>query len=276
MKRAFTLIELLVVIAIIAILAAILFPVFAQAKEAAKKTSCLSNHKNVNLAMLMYMGDNEDLYPRMQYFDYSQTVDTWEGTKGPLQVTWNVAIFPYVKNGDQGQKVNGGMVGGVFSCPTFPTPKLTNQFGYAYGVGHEGSDSSVSASTVDAPADLFVIADKGQFTNPFWGMPMIETRAFAWGVEVDPAEPTGCKSPNTTAFSKKYDKDYAVDPSYKSGGGWPGAAAANDSWPYNCGPRYRHSGTSTMSFADGHAKAMKLGSLDWVKHMRIAGVNDCK
>jgi prepilin-type N-terminal cleavage/methylation domain-containing protein/prepilin-type processing-associated H-X9-DG protein len=59
-KRGFTLIELLVVIAIIAILAAILFPVFAQAKEAAKKTACLSNLKQIGLAAVMYAGDYDD------------------------------------------------------------------------------------------------------------------------------------------------------------------------------------------------------------------------
>ena len=60
MKRAFTLIELLVVIAIIAVLAAILFPVFAQAKAAAKKTACLSNEKQIGLAAAMlYMNDND-------------------------------------------------------------------------------------------------------------------------------------------------------------------------------------------------------------------------
>src|SRR4051794_16440535 len=63
MKRAFTLIELLVVIAIIAILAAILFPVFAQAKAAAKKTACLSNVKQMATAAQLYLGDNDDSYP---------------------------------------------------------------------------------------------------------------------------------------------------------------------------------------------------------------------
>ncbi len=63
MKKAFTLIELLVVIAIIAILAAILFPVFAQAKEAAKKTSCLSNIKQIGTSTFLYGGDNDDLLP---------------------------------------------------------------------------------------------------------------------------------------------------------------------------------------------------------------------
>jgi prepilin-type N-terminal cleavage/methylation domain-containing protein len=64
MKKAFTLIELLVVIAIIAILAAILFPVFAQAKLAAKKTVSISNQKQQGLAILMYTNDYDDMYPR--------------------------------------------------------------------------------------------------------------------------------------------------------------------------------------------------------------------
>ncbi|HSI71921.1 MAG TPA: prepilin-type N-terminal cleavage/methylation domain-containing protein [Fimbriimonas sp.] len=63
-RRAFTLIELLVVIAIIAILAAILFPVFAQAKDAAKKTSCVSNSKQTALAAMMYSNDFDDILPR--------------------------------------------------------------------------------------------------------------------------------------------------------------------------------------------------------------------
>ncbi|MGV3618467.1 MAG: prepilin-type N-terminal cleavage/methylation domain-containing protein [Fimbriimonas sp.] len=64
MKKAFTLIELLVVIAIIAILAAILFPVFAQAKAAAKKTAAISNQKQISMGIFMYSGDYDDMYPR--------------------------------------------------------------------------------------------------------------------------------------------------------------------------------------------------------------------
>lgn len=63
LKRAFTLIELLVVIAIIAILASILFPVFAQAREDARKTTCLSNEKQISLAFIMYTQDYDEEYP---------------------------------------------------------------------------------------------------------------------------------------------------------------------------------------------------------------------
>ncbi len=67
-RKAFTLIELLVVIAIIAILAAILFPVFAQAREKARQTACLSNTKQIGLGMLQYTVDYDGVYPRVDYF----------------------------------------------------------------------------------------------------------------------------------------------------------------------------------------------------------------
>ncbi len=129
MRRAFTLIELLVVIAIIAILAAILFPVFAQAKEAAKKTVCLSNLKELGLAFQLYGGDADDTFP---------TPITNKGTAGNsvatpvIPPTWIVGdpnntkefkdaggIYPYVK-----QRNNAGAQN-MFGCPN-STPKPTS------------------------------------------------------------------------------------------------------------------------------------------------------
>src|SRR5437870_112789 len=85
-RKGFTLIELLVVIAIIAILAAILFPVFAQAREKARQTMCVSNLKQLTLGIRMYMGDYDDTPPR------NDCASMNDGTQ------WNWTIAPYVKN----------------------------------------------------------------------------------------------------------------------------------------------------------------------------------
>jgi prepilin-type N-terminal cleavage/methylation domain-containing protein len=112
MKKAFTLIELLVVIAIIAILAAILFPVFAQAKEAAKKTQSLSNAKQMGTSMLIYATDYDDLFPNSNSFDGIANVFTptlvrdtpadWRSTNAAWVSAGNSVypnnLFPYSKN----------------------------------------------------------------------------------------------------------------------------------------------------------------------------------
>ncbi len=88
MRRGFTLIELLVVIAIIAILAAILFPVFAKAREKARQSSCLSNLKQIGTGMMMYVQDYDELYPQ----------HTAVFAAAQMPGSWPNRVMPYVKN----------------------------------------------------------------------------------------------------------------------------------------------------------------------------------
>src|SRR5437667_3195375 len=93
-KRAgFTLIELLVVMAIIAILAAILFPVFAQAREKARQATCLSNFKQIGLGVMMYVQDWDETYPTSRLAKLAGGSDC-----GQKIITWKTETAPYVKN----------------------------------------------------------------------------------------------------------------------------------------------------------------------------------
>ncbi|ARU41889.1 hypothetical protein CCB80_12350 [Armatimonadetes bacterium Uphvl-Ar1] len=143
MRKAFTLIELLVVIAIIAILAAILFPVFAQAKVAAKKTVAISNQKQISTSMLLYIGDYDDQYPRRSGceagsslnpalnvagqircpasqggnapgFAHSMTWQAWQ--KYPLPYMKNVQIFEHpLRIKDANEWSNNGQILNAFA-----------------------------------------------------------------------------------------------------------------------------------------------------------------
>src|SRR5438309_1928056 len=109
--RGFTLIELLVVIAIIAILAAILFPVFAQARESARTASCLSNEKQLLLGIMQYIQDYDEKFPTPVYTlssadpRYGKPDAPW-GPYAQHYLGWDKLIQPYVKNT------------GVFKCPS--------------------------------------------------------------------------------------------------------------------------------------------------------------
>ena len=124
-SRAFTLIELLVVIAIIAILAAILFPVFAQAKEAAKKTTSISNLKQIGLAWTMYAGDNDDTLMRVSTAGPGTKITYWWGSfDGTTLREEEGLIYPYTKGK------------GIQQDPSFPRGLRTvlglTGYGYNY------------------------------------------------------------------------------------------------------------------------------------------------
>jgi len=112
-RSAFTLIELLVVIAIIAILAAILFPVFAQARDKARAVSCLSNARQIGTAVMMYVQDYDEYY--FWQADWGETDNWGAGSWGNdywSYVRWPVRHLPYIKNE------------GVFRCPSHKNPFL--------------------------------------------------------------------------------------------------------------------------------------------------------
>jgi len=179
-RKAFTLIELLVVIAIIAILAAILFPVFAQAREAARKTSCLANLKQIGTGWMMYAQD----------YDERSNLNTWNlGTfpgdppgGGQLLQVFSQRLQPYVKNY------------GIFLCPSDPNPwtsedeedltrppiPLRGSYGF-HSYGHW------SLAEIAAPANFFLVWDSGLAQcgqgNNIWIGTEDTTGAYSWARE---------------------------------------------------------------------------------------------
>ena len=120
-RRGFTLIELLVVIAIIAILAAILFPVFAQAREAARKSMCQSNLKQLGNAFMLYVQDYDETYPPVDYDDGAG--QRW---------TWFQFVDPYIKSGQSGGGTKNQRKS-VFLCPDIDAPIADGAWSAANG-----------------------------------------------------------------------------------------------------------------------------------------------
>jgi prepilin-type N-terminal cleavage/methylation domain-containing protein/prepilin-type processing-associated H-X9-DG protein len=149
-KRGFTLIELLVVIAIIAILAAILFPVFAKAREKARQTSCLSNVKQLALGVMMYIQDYDSRYPSV--YD--------DGNGYPAgRIIWADKIYPYVKNR------------ALFLCPSNDGsidpiaglwPETLQRTRYAMPMTHvmrEGWANPIKETVFQAPAETVMLVE---------------------------------------------------------------------------------------------------------------------
>ncbi|HEU4753116.1 MAG TPA: DUF1559 domain-containing protein [Armatimonadota bacterium] len=228
LRRGFTLIELLVVIAIIAILAAILFPVFAQAREAARKASCQSNLKQIGSAFLMYVQDYDETYPQpggANFGDYGQFWTIPPDADGTVPSTarlanWANVLQPYIKNYQ------------VLSCPStaawnlFAAPvKPAININYTYN----RLLAWRSIASVPAPASIFLVTEG-------WGNLGVVGRS-------------GSGNPGVTDPAYGPNKPYTYGMAcamYVGFGGQP--LPAYDKI---------HSGTLNYLYGDGHVKALK-------------------
>ena len=163
-RRGFTLIELLVVIAIIAILAAILFPVFAQARAKARQITCISNQKQIGLAMMQYVQDFDETAP---LFRIVPSGGWWTAQ----MMNWKDLIYPYVKSG--GRPYNGATSyttegnGGMFQCPENTTawsgaPVWWDPYNGTGGVGDETTRYPRSYA-INADAGVNELSGSGKF-----------------------------------------------------------------------------------------------------------------
>ncbi|MDR3690524.1 MAG: prepilin-type N-terminal cleavage/methylation domain-containing protein [Fimbriimonas sp.] len=179
--RAFTLIELLVVIAIIAILAAILFPVFAQAKAAAKKTVCVSQTKQIGLGTIMYASDYDDREPIMEQGGAPQFVASPDGPAPTvLFVFWFGGVGLDLNNPALGWKIvpTQGMLypymknQAIMACPSATAPKdldggIQHAFNLGYGANYNvigpppdlGGNGSPSTTQMASSADTILMSD---------------------------------------------------------------------------------------------------------------------
>lgn len=267
MKRnGFTLIELLVVIAIIAILAAILFPVFAQAREKARQISCLSNLKQIGLGLMMYVQDYDE------YMPYALQNDPPIDGGGTNLVPIDGQIAPYIKN-DQ-----------IWKCPSdyAPSPDDTNigdywdgkyasnPLGYPRSYSYVGNihtlqyeeqtgDTSIdgdpntgmsswgngaySIAGIDQPADTIALVETWDPDPNVGG----STLGWPWGSLF-----TACdfyKLPGRNVPPQNGDDKWAGSSS----------SACASAFQSKSGPG--HMGMGNYVFADGHAKAQRWGQV---------------
>jgi prepilin-type N-terminal cleavage/methylation domain-containing protein/prepilin-type processing-associated H-X9-DG protein len=171
MKKGFTLIELLVVIAIIAILAAILFPVFAQAREKARAISCLSNLKQIGLGVTLYTQDNDETEPN----GFSK----WGGETG-----WACQVYPYVKSV------------GAFACPddsSFGNASVGEVKSTSYGL-----NSNFGINPYPNPATVPQSVTLSAFGSPSNTVMLFEVANANW---VDITAPYGPSGPSGSNWS---------------------------------------------------------------------------
>lgn len=189
--KGFTLIELLVVIAIIAILAAILFPVFAQAKLAAKKTVDLSNMRQVGTGFLLYAGDYDDRFPLTSY---PTATNSWAIRTQPYVKSWDLFRSPGDSSSfwpPKGTKWPDETA--PLSDPRWSQYRTTSYLLNAFMSGSYGGGGTYSSTTsIEAPANVIYVALARDDVSPrdhfhpfYWGTPSETANAYMQGMTFD-------------------------------------------------------------------------------------------
>jgi prepilin-type N-terminal cleavage/methylation domain-containing protein/prepilin-type processing-associated H-X9-DG protein len=242
-RSAFTLIELLVVIAIIAILAAILFPVFGRARENARRSSCQSNLKQIMLGVIQYTQDYDERLPGII-------------TTGPsnARVPWFHKINPYVKSAQIFQcpsdsNTNIRLQGGIPAAQTFPTSYAANVLTVQNPADQPVDQAGIMLSSVVKPTTTVYLTDAGSLT-------LGDNQMTVMGVKLDasgkPVPKDGCPLLDT--------------PNNRSNGG----SAGDANW---CGPNPRHMEMANVGFMDGHVKSMKIEKWYYASNWKVPWMN---
>ncbi|MDR3689649.1 MAG: prepilin-type N-terminal cleavage/methylation domain-containing protein [Fimbriimonas sp.] len=248
-NRAFTLIELLVVIAIIAILASILFPVFAQAKAAAKKTASLSNIKQLSLASLMYGNDYDDNFCAE---GYANSANGWG-----WQMTWQMETLPYIKNygifldpSDNHKGSASWDTGPMFSYPGNGIfgGKCSPSWGGWNMVGVIQSNrgwtnnynTPVSATSIQFPSETILFATRFKMAAASWMQGGIDGLFSVWAATLLNSDGIDSNGSQPAALPGQFNGPFGPPVAT-----YPGSIADN------------YAGQSPFAFTDGHAKSMK-------------------
>jgi len=247
--KGFTLIELLVVIAIIAILAAILFPVFAQAREKARQISCLSNDKQMGLAFMQYVQDNDEDFPAGNLGNNNTAqIAPNTGTPGAGSLAnqfgegWSVAIYPYVKSN------------GLYKCADDSTSVATNGTGTYYPVSYFMNSNiavggtGVSDAQFNAVASTVVVGECTGVQSLLGGGPALAPRTDGVGDGFDALYDNGGMG-GADANNPKYATG-------RLGSGDPGTPQ-QVATGVGAAPAQHAANGANYLLADGHAKFFK-------------------
>lgn len=247
-RKGFTLVETLVVIAIIAILAAILFPVFAQAREKARQVDCISNIRQIGMGLMMYVQDHDEYYPVGQY------------NRDANHMQWKYDIAYTLKSG------NPFGMGGIYVCRSFPFQPKPLQ-------GFESAEPRASAYA--GHARLFPDGDgldPKLGISPFAHMPVVALAQLDDVSSKIAVTETGWTGQNwNDGWFHVEESQWLPTQQYPQGEAVYWGNCDNDPW---CGtyPHYRHHGAASGLFIDGHVKAKTRGSFNWETNLYLPGL----